>query len=479
MSTTKSQAVRESLDHPIVDSDGHMIEFEPAILDSLAEVAGHDMVERYRKATGDGLMQWGMSDQERRDRRMVRAPFWVLPAANTLDRATAMLPKVFVSRMEELGLDFSVLYPSMGLVSVGVADDELRQASCRAFNAYHADLYADYSERVTPAAVIPMHTPEEAIAELDYAVGERGLKVIMMAGVVRRPVAAALQISAEAGKLAFWIDTLGLDSQYDYDPVWQRCVELGVNPTFHTGSQGWGSRRSVTNFVYNHTGHFAAAGDATCKSLFMGGVTKRFPSLRFAFLEGGVAWGCSLFSDLLGHWEKRNREAIEHTNPANLDRDELVRLFREQGEPRQLARLQELIDGAGVRGDTLEDDYPLDEFAACGIERKEDVRDRFVPSFYFGCEADDPMNAWAFDTRINPFGERLHAIFGSDIGHWDVMDVEEVVEEAYELVEKGMISKEDFRRFTFENPVNFWTAGNPGFFDGTVVESDVRALRAG
>ena len=56
------------------------------------------------------------------------------------------------------------------------------------------------------------------------------------------------------------------------------------------------------------------------------------------------------------------------------------------------------------------------------------------------------------------------------------MDVREVVEEAYELVEKGMISKDDFRLFTFENPARFWTAGNPGFFDGTVVESQVRAL---
>ena len=152
------------------------------------------MVERYRKATGDGLMQWGITDADRRERRMVRTPFWVLPAANTLDRATAMLPKVFVSRMEELGLDFSILYPSMGLVSIGVADDEVRQASCRAFNAYHADLYAEYADRVTPAAVIPMHTPEEAIAELDYAIGERGLKVVMMAGVVRRPLKAAERI---------------------------------------------------------------------------------------------------------------------------------------------------------------------------------------------------------------------------------------------------------------------------------------------
>src|ERR1700683_2736065 len=34
--------------------------------------------------------------------------------------------------------------------------------------------------------------------------------------------------------------------------------------------------------------------------------TRRFPSLKFAFLEGGVGWGCSLYNDLIGHWAKRN-----------------------------------------------------------------------------------------------------------------------------------------------------------------------------
>ena len=31
---------------------------------------------------------------------------------------------------------------------------------------------------MTPAAVIPMHTPDEAIAELEHVVGTLGLKVI-------------------------------------------------------------------------------------------------------------------------------------------------------------------------------------------------------------------------------------------------------------------------------------------------------------
>ena len=41
---------------------------------------------------------------------------------------------------------------------------------------------------MTPAAVVPVHTPQEAIEEATYAVRELGLKVIMIANHVRRPV---------------------------------------------------------------------------------------------------------------------------------------------------------------------------------------------------------------------------------------------------------------------------------------------------
>jgi len=80
------------------------------------------------------------------------------------------------------------------------------------------------------------------------------------------------------------------------------------------------------------------------------------------------------------------------------------------------------------------------------------------------------MNATAFDTKRNPLHARLGAIFGSDIGHWDVPDMREVVSEAYELVEHGLITNEDFRDFMFTNPWRLWTGMNPDFFKGTRVE---------
>jgi predicted TIM-barrel fold metal-dependent hydrolase len=319
-----------------------------------------------------------------------------------------------------------------------------------------------------------MHTPQEAIEELEYTVKELGMKAIMMAGHVRRPIPAITRSAPEAARAAYWLDTFGLDSEYDYDPVWAKCVELKVAPTFHSGGMGWGSRTSISNYMYNHIGHFAAAGEALCKALFMGGVTRRFPSLKFAFLECGVGWACNLYADMVGHWEKRNPRGLDNYNPANFNRELFVDLYRRYGGKLVNEGLQQVVGNVGAPPSGREDG--VDDWALCHIERAEDIRDLFVPNFYFGCEADDPMNAWAFNTKVNPFGSRLKAIFSSDIGHWDVPDMTEVVEEAHELVDKGVITDEDFRDFVFTNPVTLWTDMNPDFFKGTVVETEVNRL---
>jgi hypothetical protein len=47
----------------------------------------------------------------------------------------------------------------------------------------------------------------------------------------------------------------------------------------------------------------------------------------------------------------------------------------------------------------------------------------------------------------------------------------EVLKEAYELVEESLITEEDFREFVFTNPLRFWAEGRPDFFKGTVLES--------
>ena len=238
---------------------------------------------------------------------------------------------------------------------------------------------------------------------------------------------------------------------------------------------GWGSRRSISSYMYNHIGSFAASMEALCKALFLGGVTRRFPELSFGLLEGGVGWACMLLADLVGHWEKRNRKAIHALDPARIDLDLMTKLFAEFAGGRLRADPDALRESLAK----LEPEPPfLDEFAACGIESVADIVELFVPRFYFGCEADDPTVAWAFNERANPMAAKLRAMFSSDMGHWDVPDMTAVLPEAYELVEKGLIDEADFRDFVLTNPVRFYTSLNPDFFKGTRCEAEAAAVRA-
>jgi hypothetical protein len=86
------------------------------------------------------------------------------------------------------------------------------------------------------------------------------------------------------------------------------------------------------------------------------------------------------------------------------------------------------------------------------------------------------MNALGFNRKVNPLGAQIRGIFSSDIGHWDVTDMSETVEEAWELVEEGLLTREDFRDFTFVNSATMWAESDPSFFEGTVIEKDVSKL---
>jgi predicted TIM-barrel fold metal-dependent hydrolase len=388
-----------------------------------------------------------------------------------------MVPGLFRQRLDEFGIDFAIVYTSSFRLQK-LRDEELRRAGCRALNLMLSELFGSHADRMTPAAVIPMTTPEEAIEELEFAVGELGMKAAMTTAYVPRQVPKIAREAPELASYAQWIDPLALGSPFDYDPLWAKCMELKVAPTAHS-TGFFGARTTTINYVYNHIGNFGAAGEAFCKALIIGGVTRRFPDLKFAFLEGGVGWACSLYNDLFEHWEKRNIDAMnEHLHPRNLDHGlftELVEAYGGEKFAKYVDQMRE--DGGDERPE--ESEASMNEWSACPVGSKEELRDLFVPNFYFGCEADDRMVAAAFDGKLNRFGAKLKAIFSSDVGHWDVPDMAGVLAESYEMVTEARITEEDFRDFTFANTAELHASMNPDFFKGTVIENDVEKLMAG
>ena len=467
--TTASSKLREKLDYPVIDADGHLHEAAYVFPDFLKQVGGPDLVERFNKARGKRFAPG----------KPKSVPWGGYSGPKSLDRATVMLPKLYAMRLEEVGLDFSTVYPTQGFGVQVMADDEVRAASCRALNMMYADMFKDVSDKMTPAAIIPMNTPDEAIAEVEFAVKELGMKALMTCNEVLRPHPVVAEEAPQLASRVREYSPLELDSPYNYDPFWAKCLELKVVPAGHSMNySGW--HASPTNYIYHRLAFFSSYGSAACRALFMGGVTRRFPGLNIAFLEGGVWWAAALYNDLVEFWEKRNVDALLATHdPAALDVAVMEAMFSTYGQDYLSAeRFMEnkhvlMRDGRTEPGVTP--DF-LDDWGALDIKKKEDIRDLFVDNFYFGCEADDALNYTAFNAKANQFGAKLKAVFSSDLGHWDVPDFGGVLAEAYEPVEKGLISEEDFNDFVFTNPAMLQARVNPDFFKGTAVEGAVDKL---
>ena len=137
-----------------------------------------------------------------------------------------------------------------------------------------------------------------------------------MAGFVQRPIAAAAGASTRSSRSTRCGPT---PSASTARTTTTRCGRSAASSAshraFHSSAMGWQNRASISSYVYNHVGMLGESHHALAKSLFLGGVTRRFPDLNFGFLEGGVAWAASLYADLIGHFEKRNGEAMRRLDP--------------------------------------------------------------------------------------------------------------------------------------------------------------------
>src|SRR3954447_12546034 len=401
MVDSPSARARAEFDHPVIDADGHIREFLPAALPYLRDALGPARFDAWRKE-GTALQQArvdGGGVAQRRQTRKPQSSFWATIAGDGIDRATAASPALLYDRLEELAMDYVVLYPTEAFGVAGIADEDLRRGLCRGFNEFYATIAEPYADRLTISALIPMHTPEEALAELDWA-KQRGFKVACIPQGVLRPISQPATEPESPYLLpgqSHWVDHFGLDSEYDYDPVWERFRSHNFAVTMHGGMAiPVGVYSSITSFSFNHLGSFAQMSYPICKALFLGGVTRRFPDLSFAFLECGVSWACTLLNDLVEHWERRNVEALQWTRPDLLDTGQVERLLRAH-PGRLLDRIEgdltELVAGL-ARPDAVPDE--VDEWIHLGITKPEDIRDLFVPNFYFGCEADDRTASFAF-----------------------------------------------------------------------------------
>jgi len=142
----------------------------------------------------------------------------------------------------------------------------------------HAETFAPLSDPAHPGGRHPQHTPEEAVAELEYSVKVLGFRAVVCAATYNAR-SAPRRPDPRVARYAFWLDQFGVDSAFDYDPVWAKPRSSGVD-RLHSGFIGM-TPTGPSPVTCSHLSMLAEGQHSLAKSLFLGGVPARFPTMNF------------------------------------------------------------------------------------------------------------------------------------------------------------------------------------------------------
>ena len=193
-------------------------------------------------------------------------------------------PEIYPEVMEKVGIDYMVVYPSIGLLSVTVPQLAADTAAAyrRAYNNWLADFCAAAGGRVFGAASIDLRDARQAAHEARRCVEAFHFKAVHINPV---PVCE--------------------HRLYDefYEPLWETLEELDVPLAVHTGN---GTAADEMLYYYlprlrsaQTTVAFTIGNMLASTALIMGGVLERHPKLRVVHLESGAGWA-AFWLDRLG-----------------------------------------------------------------------------------------------------------------------------------------------------------------------------------
>src|SRR5258707_7075754 len=108
------QEIRKSLSHPVVDGDGHWVEYTPVFAEQIRKVTGDLGANGFLQSQRRIPDSLSMTLEQRTERGVAMEGFWGRQSTNTRDRATAMMPRMLYDRLGELGIHFGIGYPPAG-----------------------------------------------------------------------------------------------------------------------------------------------------------------------------------------------------------------------------------------------------------------------------------------------------------------------------------------------------------------------------
>jgi len=174
--------------------------------------------------------------------------------------------------LDLLGIDEGVLLPDNLLNFASLAHAEYATEVARAYNRWLSAEWSDASLGLYGAVLAAPQNPEDAAKEIERYAGTNGMVGVFL---------------PTAGVYPLW-------GHRKYDPIMRAAEATGMPVIFHSvGFVGSAFPHNQEQFE-NHFGRWvlnhAFGMMANLSSLMHTGVPARFPKLKFAFTEAGIAW---------------------------------------------------------------------------------------------------------------------------------------------------------------------------------------------
>lgn len=195
-----------------------------------------------------------------------------------------------LAHMDELGVDTQALYPTLFLTRVS-ENPAVELALTKSYNRWLADVWAEGKGRFRWAVIPPLQTMDEVAGQLRFG-KEHGACAVFMRG---------------------WEGGRRLIDPY-FDPLYEAaqdcdlpiCVHAGCgDPPFTDLTEGDAYSRNKLPII------------SAFHSILYKGLPQRFPTLRFAFIEGAANWVPYILNEVRHRARREGRDYPENIMAEN------------------------------------------------------------------------------------------------------------------------------------------------------------------
>ena len=275
---------------PVIDSDAHVVETEQTwdYMDPGDEKHRPQIVD-----DGTGAKFWKIDGQIRGRARGPVAAFGLSDKVKrnmVTDDAKRYMEDIpgRVAHMDELGIDVQVLYPTMYIGRM-CENPDTEVALSKSYNRWLADIWEQSKGRLRWTSILPLATMDEALDQLRWS-AEHGA-----CGVTMRTIE----------------DERLLIDEYFY-PVYEEAARLNQPIAIHIGNSNAYIRNLMANDGIGGTfGGLRLMSVASFHQLITTGTPKKFPDLRWGYIEASSQWLPYAIHDLRRRLETRGRELEE------------------------------------------------------------------------------------------------------------------------------------------------------------------------